>query len=291
MRWFPAVFLALLLAPAPALGWGESAHYVICEIAYLNLTPAAKAEADRLTTVGGGFASFSQSCLYGDRPLIRAGAHFANYPRSPGEIAGPDCPSAQPCVIAAIMGELATLRSRTSSDGARSEALKLLGHWIGDIHQPLRISFADDRGGNDIAVTGLCPATLTAVWNTCIVERRILAAGPDRYTRARVAAARLNGAITPGQRRAWAGSQPWQWAAESFAIARLPQTGYCVARGPSCRYSETAETYVEGGPKRTQVIDERYLDWATPIAGERMKRAGIRLAEALNRAFDRAYRP
>jgi hypothetical protein len=31
-----------------------------------------------------------------------------------------------------------------------------VGHWVGDIHQPLHVSFEDDRGGNSVLVTGLC---------------------------------------------------------------------------------------------------------------------------------------
>jgi hypothetical protein len=30
--------------------------------------------------------------------------------------------------------------------------------WVGDIHQPLHVSFEDDRGGNSVLVTGLCDA-------------------------------------------------------------------------------------------------------------------------------------
>jgi hypothetical protein len=47
--------------------------------------------------------------------------------------------------------------------------LKFLGHWVGEIHQPLHVSFEDDRGGNGILVTGICGTNLHAAWDTCLV--------------------------------------------------------------------------------------------------------------------------
>jgi S1/P1 Nuclease len=40
------------------------------------------------------------------------------------------------------------LSSSSASEQERLEALKYLGHWDGDVHQPLHLSFQDDRGGN-----------------------------------------------------------------------------------------------------------------------------------------------
>jgi hypothetical protein len=39
------------------------------------------------------------------------------------------------------------------------------------VHQPLHVSFPDDRGGNNIGVSGgLCSWDLHAVWDSCILE-------------------------------------------------------------------------------------------------------------------------
>ena len=43
---------------------------------------------------------------------------------------------------------------------------------IGDIHQPLHVSFADDRGGNFIREAGPCVNSLHTVWDTCIIEKK-----------------------------------------------------------------------------------------------------------------------
>jgi hypothetical protein len=38
------------------------------------------------------------------------------------------------------------LSSTTTDDKAKLAALKFLGHWIGDLHQPLHVSFEDRPG-------------------------------------------------------------------------------------------------------------------------------------------------
>ena len=63
------------------------------------------------------------------------------------------------------------LSSSTATEQQRPEALKYVGHWVGDIHQPLHVSFEDDRGGNEVGVSGLCSWNLHAVWDSCIIEQ------------------------------------------------------------------------------------------------------------------------
>jgi hypothetical protein len=56
-------------------------------------------------------------------------------------------------------------------DAAKLASLKYLGHWIGDIHQPLHVSFADDRGGNFIRESGPCVNILHTVWEAAMTPR------------------------------------------------------------------------------------------------------------------------
>jgi hypothetical protein len=281
--------LLLLLAPSPAKAWGQGGHYTVCEIGYLNLTPAAKAEVDRLVTLDGRFASFTETCIFPDNPVARASEHYANYRRTDRRVSKPSCPEGRPCVLSAIAGDLAILRSRSSTDAQKATAILFIGHWFGDLHQPLHISFADDRGGNSLKEEGPCSGSLHSVWDTCVIERRIFGPGTDRVARARAAAATLNAELTPGQRRNWVRSQPWQWAAESYKITLAAPTGYCIRKGNACWYSATKREFERGDPERTVTVDDAYLDRARPIVTERLKRAGIRLADALNRSFDPAF--
>ncbi len=63
-----------------------------------------------------------------------------------------DCPPERSCVIRAIAVHIDTLRHPTASAVDKVEALKFLGHFVGDVHQPLHAGDAEDRGGNAIRV-------------------------------------------------------------------------------------------------------------------------------------------
>ena len=283
------------LPTSPARAWGADGHHTVCAVAYRNLTATAKAEIDRLIAADGRYPSFAASCTWADEVRSargRAGEHFVNYSRTLARVTGPACPGGKPCVLSAIEADLQTLHA-PGSDTARAEALKWVGHWFGDVHQPLHISFEDDRGGNSIGVTGSCGgahASLHGTWDSCIIRQRIFPHGGDPIANADTVAAELDGAVTAAQRKAWTGSQPWQWAAESYAVTLQPQTRYCFKRAGTCRYSPTRATYKEGAPQRSEALSAAYLDRAAPIVRDRLSRGGIRLADALNRALDPAYR-
>jgi hypothetical protein len=291
MRWIMAAALAgwFFLAPAPAQAWGQGGHYAVCEIGYLNLTPRARAEVDRLVALDGRFASFTETCTFPDNPVSRASEHYSNYPRTQRRVT-PGCPGGRPCVLGAIESDLAILRSATAADAAKATAILYIGHWYGDLHQPLHISFADDRGGNSIKAEGPCSgsfeASLHSVWDTCVIERRIFSPGTDRVARARAAAGILAASVTRSQRKNWVRSQPWQWAGESYKVTLAGRTGYCVRKSGACRYSADRQEFANGDPPRALLVDEAYLDRAKPIVETRLTRAGIRLADALNRSFD-----
>lgn len=287
MRWIIAAALSLFIAPAPALAWGQGGHYTVCEIGYLNLTPAAKAEVDRLVALDGRFASFTETCIFPDNPVARASEHFANYRRTDKRISGPGCPGGRPCVLDALDGDLALLR--TGTDEQKKTAILFIGHWFGDLHQPLHISFADDRGGNSLKESGPCSGSLHSVWDTCVIERKIFSAGSDRLARARAAAAALNDTISAAQRRSWPRSKTWQWAQESYKITLSQPTGYCIRKQGACWYSAAKQTFATGDTQRTVTVDDAYLNAARPKVETRLKRAGIRLAYALNEAFDPAF--
>lgn len=295
MRWIVALSLAVfswLLAPGEARAWGQGGHYTVCAIGYLNLTPAAKAEVDRLVALDGRFPGFVETCTFPDNPVSRASEHFANFPRADRRVR-PGCPGGRPCVIDALAADLAILRAGSASAAQKSTAMLYIGHWFGDLHQPLHISFADDRGGNSVGAPGLCSgnfaASLHSVWDTCVIERRIFGPGSDRVARARAAAALLDATITDKQRRNWVRSQPWQWAGESYKVTLAAPTGYCLRRSGECWYSDSKREFASGDAQRNVNVDAAYLDRAKPIVETRLKRAGIRLADALNRSFDPVF--
>jgi hypothetical protein len=189
------------------------------------------------------------------------------------------CPLATDCVISAIDKDLAVLSSSSATEQERLEALKYLGHWVGDVHQPLHVSFQDDRGGNEIGVSGgLCSWDLHAVWDCCIIEQGLPG---DPFTLAR----HLLRDITHEDRSTWLASGLIDWANESFAILVSPEVGYCVRTDSGCWYDADNEHLDPGEPEKVVVVDRSYVEINTPIVRDRLVKAGVRLGGLLDQVL------
>lgn len=258
---------ALLALCDSALAWGDLGHKVICEIAFRLVQPDTRAAVRRLIESDPEFKTFADSCLFPDHPRRRASEHFINLPRESKGLTSDQCPQADKCVLTAILANSKVLASKAETDADRLIALKSLGHWVGDIHQPLHVSFGDDRGGNNIRVNGQCAGNLHATWDNCLV---LYAVGPD----ASDAATDLLSPISPETRTWWAASEPRDWANESFALSEAVKTGYCVMHGSSCDL-----------PGGSVSISAEYLDANELVVKEQLLKAGVRLARILDTAF------
>jgi hypothetical protein len=268
MRLLLIVNLILGLFCSHAWAWGDTAHQVICEIAFQMTKPATQAEIQRLinSDPSATFPDFSESCVFPDHPRIRAPEHFLNLPRDSAGLSSDQCPLAQKCVHTAILSDQKTLASKDGTDVNRLLALKSLGHWVGDIHQPLHVSFEDDKGGNTISVSG-CARNLHAVWDNCLVD---FAIGKDVIK----AATSMMAAINPDMLARWMSSTPRDWANETFAIAKASSTGYCVVHGQSCDPTNESMT-----------ITTEYLESNKPVVREQLQKAAVRLARLLDMAL------
>jgi hypothetical protein len=166
------LFLGAGIAPE-VHAWGDTGHRIICEIAFQELNPRARAEVKRLIRLDPEFRRFSMACIFPDHPRQRSSEHFVNLERSATQLGDDPCPLSDKCVVTAIASNLAILSEPMHSDPDKVQALKFLGHWVGDVHQPLHVSFQDDRGGNGVKEAGPCQGNLHAVWDTCIIETQL----------------------------------------------------------------------------------------------------------------------
>jgi hypothetical protein len=265
----PALLAAVLLVGAArdAWAWGDQGHKVICEIAMRLVQPNTRAEIQKLISNDDQFDSFSDACTWPDHPRQRASEHFLNLPRDSAGLSSETCPGVSACVVTAIKKDFEVLSSNSASQAQKLASLKFLGHWVGDIHQPLHVSFEDDRGGNNVLVTGECGSNLHSAWDTCLVLKAV---GED----AGEAATELLKSITPAKIESWTHSNPMDWANESFAIAEQAQTKYCIRQGASCDH-----------PSGKVKIDAAYVAANTPIVKEQLQKAGVRLAHLLDTTF------
>lgn len=243
------------LLPASAWAWGAQGHQVVAAMAHARLSPAARAEANRLLALEPGASLLSVSTWADEqRSPETAPWHYVNFPR--GQCAYTperDCPDGQ-CVVAAIEQQSQVLRSH-ASDSERLLALKFVVHLVADVHQPLHAGHGDDRGGNTYQLQAfLQGSNLHAVWDLWLIRARNedVPAWVTRLDR------RL--AHTPQ-------------AAEVFSAAKVAEE--------SCRIVATPGFY----PGRR--VDVDYLERFLPVLETRLALAGVRLAEVLNRVLPR----
>jgi hypothetical protein len=268
MRYILLAVLAFVSQCGNAHAWGDEGHKIVCEIAFRLAQPDTRAAVRKLIRSDTEFDTFSESCIFPDHPRRRASEHFINLARNSQGLTSDDCPQAEKCVLSAILNDSKILASKSAKKADRLLALKFLGHWVGDIHQPLHVSFEDDRGGNNISVSGRCSGKLHSTWDTCLVENAV---GTDVAD----AVDELIDAITPEMMTKWSASDPREWANESFAITEAVNTGYCVMHGASCDLPNAAHV----------TVDATYLETNKPVVREQLQKAGVRLARILDTAF------
>jgi hypothetical protein len=265
-----------LASPSLALAWGNEGHRIVCEIAFQEMSRPARDAVKDLIAHDREYRVFADACIWPDHPRKRASEHFINVPRTFKDIHAANCPEADRCLFTAITQDANTLKNKNAPVGARLEALKYLGHWVGDIHQPLHVSFSDDRGGNNIDVDGTCMDTLHSVWDTCLIEEQLGTGEP------RAIAENLRATVTDAERKQWAKSKPVDWANESYQITIAAPVDYCVMSDGACRYEANNERLDQGEPRKTVVVNEAYVTTNGPKVKDQLTKAGVRLGKMLD---------
>ena len=160
-------------------------------------------------------------------------------------------------MIGAIAMHIGTLRDDKTSAAGKAQALKFLGHFVGDIHQALHAGRAEDRGGTAIKVRFLGEETrLHAVWDGSLIAGM----GLDWQT----LADRLHASILDAERVTWQSSDVHDWAAESHRLVVM-------------------RAYVE--PEDGWILGQDYVAQNAPEVAEQLRKAGVRLAWSLRAAL------
>jgi hypothetical protein len=259
--------LALPAFAATVQAWGDIGHRIVAELAWRQLDPSAKAEVERLLKADGS-GSLADVASWPD--------HLRNDPehKALGKATGPlhyvdirddkchyvaprDCADGK-CVVGGLEKYVAILGDRHKSSAERAEALKFVVHFVGDVHQPLHAGNRDDKGGNDYQVQFDGKGTnLHSVWDSKMLYTRDLKwdAYADRL--AAEGPVKLPRPIPPP------GSPYVQWAEESCAV--VATAGFYPA---------------------AHAIDDAYVAKNLPVAETRLREAGKRLADLLNKTLD-----
>ncbi|NMP15993.1 S1/P1 nuclease [Thalassotalea sp. Y01] len=181
--------------------------------------------------------------------------HYINVKRNHTRVSKDSCSANKPCITYAIHTHLQHLKA-AFNEQQLWQALFFLGHWLGDIHQPLHVSFSSDRGGNQVKTSSFyrhCD-NLHAVWDYCLLDGKsnkkwlqiMQQKMPDYSTEQAIDITR--------------------WANESLQISRLPTTGYCQLKGELCQ-----------SLSHPTVIDPLYVKTNQQILLQQMSKAAQRL--------------
>ncbi len=262
LRPLVAVLLALSIH-GTCFGWGADGHKIIGAIAAASLSKeTAKAISDLI-----GEETLADACCWADE--IKSdksydwakSLHYINAPRGAQSIDMKRDGAGGEQIVTAIATNLATLKDASQPKAKRVEALKFLLHFVGDIHQPLHVSYKEDLGGNKLTVQSFGKkSNLHKVFDTDLIQRRLR----DTKGGWAVMSADLRQAITDEQRKQWlANLDALAWANESLVI--------------------TIQLYKQ--PPADLKVDTAYYKQWSPVVNERLQMAGVRLGALLNDAF------
>lgn len=250
------ITLLFALTAQLVLAWGSVGHRAIAEIAYNHLNKSTKKEITKLLgndyiPLYANWADEVKSAQDSLKPIGKI-PHYVNMEAN--ETFEMVKGNGITTVYTAFEEQLAILSDVNKSTDERGIALKLLIHFIADMHQPMHCARPDDRGGNNIKVTWFgTPTNLHRVWDTNLIEYTKLS-----YTELAVFSTSAKGK----EISAIATATPEQWLNESKLIAD--------------------DIYANiGNSKYYYSYPYKYLD----TVYTQIEKAGIRLAQTLNQAL------
>jgi hypothetical protein len=252
-------FISLFPLPFFSFGWGVLGHRIVGQIAENYLTAKAKIEIQKIL----GNESIAMASNWAD--FIKSDSdyqyiynwHFMDLD------SGLTKAQMQDYLEKDTAADLFTktnflireLKNKHLSMGKKRMYLKLLIHFVGDIHQPFHVGRHQDLGGNKIKLTWFfTPTNLHAIWDDQLINFQQLSY--TEYTTA------INH-TTAKQRLAWQKEPISEWMIESHQLSE--------------------RLYGEVEPD--QKLSYRYNYDNIKILNERLLKAGVRLAGLLNELF------
>jgi len=246
--------------------WGKEGHMMVAQIAADRLSGSASNIVNQFIGSNTLASIAPKPDDYDHSPEGRwsGPCHYCNLPRDATSFNMKYCP--RECVVKSIKNYTQILSSEESSPfqcdftlGIEPCALEFLVHYVGDVHQPLHVSYADDEGGNKVEVEFFNRRmNLHAVWDEGIIQRwnsdyqsatkeleSIIAANPDQVNRYLKVV------------------DPVIWANESYTYV-------------------LNTVYNFGSTAAVPQLGAAYYDRNLPIVKQRLIAAGVRLGQLLN---------
>lgn len=237
--------------------WGFKGHKVVASIAFKHLNDKAKA---MMATYLNG-QDLGEVASWADEvrrePAYRSTAswHFVNVPLGLNyeQFSSTVAQQTTPNLYTAILKCEKTLIDSSTNNDQRSEALKFFIHLVGDAHQPMHVSRAEDKGGNTIQMRFNNRGTnLHSLWDSGLIDKEGL--NDDEMVKEYDKA-------TPTEIKKWQHDLPMVWLWESYQIS--------------------TELYKQAD-KDKHLEDQDAYKGHLEMIHRRIDQAGIRLAGLLN---------
>ncbi|EKE68647.1 S1/P1 nuclease [Gallaecimonas xiamenensis] len=250
------LWLLAALVVSPTWAFGFNGHKAFCQAAYELTSPKTQQALDKVVASQGKYGSFAESCTWADdikgdhhwdwsKPL-----HYVNIPRGASKLTDANCP-ATGCVLSGIRHYQALLTQNPND----WQALFFLSHFIGDLHQPLHVSYADDLGGNRALGQFFGEEkNLHGIWDYGMLGHM----GGDDWKGFGHKLAGLANAKD-------AGGTPLAWGNQSMAI------------------TQQVYRYYQGH----KTMGQEYVDHFGPVLEQRMEAGAERLAKVLDSIYDK----
>jgi hypothetical protein len=205
----------------------------------------------------------------------------------------------EPSVLTGIEDSIAALKYAGTSEDKRVEALGMLLHFVGDVHQPLHCTeWGGDRGGNGYLIMGvafsdLMPkmvANLHTFWDkayrfdTKAGKAVELWHSPDIKGRPRLPGEGVIAEQAKELMLRFPEASLYQLADKGGAVAWARESHLigCLAAYPQRPYPAADEPVA---------LTPEFISKAHEIAGQRVVLAGYRLGNLLNEIFGAAAKP
>ncbi|MCI1188770.1 S1/P1 nuclease [Hymenobacter sp. DH14] len=260
------VVMLLMAAPHAGRAWGVLGHRAVARIAENHLTPAARQQVSQIL----GWETMPLVSTWADELRadpqyketapwhylnVASGLDFAAFVKQlndPALLA----PAAPTNAYTALLQARRDLKDPKKTADEKRVALKFLIHIVGDVHQPLHVGHAEDKGGNTIAVNWRAKddSNLHSVWDTAILEY-------PGFTFTEMSATYDH--ATPAEIKQWQKDDITTWVFESYQLC----------------------TPIYAAAATNPKFDWHFYPTFGPVAQQQVLKAGIRLAGQLNELF------
>ncbi|MCM1152804.1 MAG: S1/P1 nuclease [Muribaculum sp.] len=253
----------MMLMPSLCFGWGQKGHDTVAAIAEQHLTEATRQMIDSLLDGKSivYYANWLDNASHTPEYAYSKTWHYKNIDADKTYENAPDIKEGN--IVQALYDQTEVLQNPNATKDEKALALKMVVHFLGDIHQPMHMGRQTDLGGNRHYVKYFKSATnLHTVWDSRLPEsahKWSYSEWVDQIDRATPKEADL---IVKG-------GTPTSWGKETYEICKDV-------------YAKT--------PVDTNIEYDYISEW-TPTVETQFLRGGLRLADLLNSVFDPAYMP